>query len=383
MTAMKSGEICSDEESRIDVEQLEPDTGRLDTDVNETTVANASRAMNNLQFSIDYILTSSPRAQTIPRQKHVIQENTKQTQPMDVPMASLASSIAPLSQSNNTTAAPNMITTATEFWNDPSLTKHLNSAFSSALRACLYPPTCAFDPLPMGAASLSQSATSTNSSGSQQVNPNANSSRNDQKCRERGDSDSGDEGGEEFANGCDVEYTDDDEPREQESCSRAPGERRREQQLNNADQQPHIHHRGLSQQMIADITSHSANPMQFRKKRSRAAFTHLQVYELERRFNHQRYLSGPERSDLARRLKLTETQVKIWFQNRRYKAKRKLMQQTFLLTGHQSNHHHMYQSHPFLHQPPQQMNLAAAHHHHSDVATTAAVVSLNYRRRFA
>lgn len=70
----------------------------------------------------------------------------------------------------------------------------------------------------------------------------------------------------------------------------------------------------LSQQMIADITSHSANPHQFRKKRSRAAFTHMQVYELERRFNQQRYLSGPERADLARRLKLTETQVKIWFQ---------------------------------------------------------------------
>lgn len=79
-------------------------------------------------------------------------------------------------------------------------------------------------------------------------------------------------------------------------------------------QQHQLHHRGLSQQMIADITSHSANPLQFRKKRSRAAFTHMQVYELERRFNHQRYLSGPERSDLARRLKLTETQVKIWFQ---------------------------------------------------------------------
>lgn len=81
-------------------------------------------------------------------------------------------------------------------------------------------------------------------------------------------------------------------------------------------QHQQLHHRGLSQQMIADITSHSANPHLFRKKRSRAAFTHMQVYELERRFNHQRYLSGPERSDLARRLKLTETQVKIWFQVR-------------------------------------------------------------------
>lgn len=64
----------------------------------------------------------------------------------------------------------------------------------------------------------------------------------------------------------------------------------------------------------------SQNPgqsLQSRKKRSRAAFSHAQVYELERRFAAQKYLSGPERADLARGLKLTETQVKIWFQNRR------------------------------------------------------------------
>ncbi|KAG7160471.1 Homeobox protein Nkx-3.2-like [Homarus americanus] len=60
-----------------------------------------------------------------------------------------------------------------------------------------------------------------------------------------------------------------------------------------------------------------------RKKRCRAAFSHAQVFELERRFAHQRYLSGPERADLAQALKLTEQQVKIWFQNRRYKTKRK------------------------------------------------------------
>ena len=34
-----------------------------------------------------------------------------------------------------------------------------------------------------------------------------------------------------------------------------------------------------------------------------------QVFELERRFGHQKYLSGPERADLAQMLKLTETQV--------------------------------------------------------------------------
>ncbi|XP_039995542.1 NK3 homeobox 3 [Xiphias gladius] len=61
------------------------------------------------------------------------------------------------------------------------------------------------------------------------------------------------------------------------------------------------------------------------KRRSRAAFSHAQVHELERRFSAQRYLSGPERADLAVALKLTDTQVKIWFQNRRYKTKRRQM----------------------------------------------------------
>lgn len=59
------------------------------------------------------------------------------------------------------------------------------------------------------------------------------------------------------------------------------------------------------------------------QKRARAAFSHTQVIELERKFSHQKYLSAPERAHLARTLKLTETQVKIWFQNRRYKTKRK------------------------------------------------------------
>uniref|UniRef100_UPI00398EFBF2 homeobox protein koza-like n=1 Tax=Pristiophorus japonicus TaxID=55135 RepID=UPI00398EFBF2 len=68
-----------------------------------------------------------------------------------------------------------------------------------------------------------------------------------------------------------------------------------------------------------------SGPRSPRKKRSRAAFSHAQVLELERRFDGQRYLSAPERAELAGALKLTETQVKIWFQNRRYKTKRKML----------------------------------------------------------
>ncbi|XP_071538456.1 uncharacterized protein [Panulirus ornatus] len=59
-----------------------------------------------------------------------------------------------------------------------------------------------------------------------------------------------------------------------------------------------------------------------RKRKRRILFSKAQTYELERRFRQQRYLSAPEREHLASLLDLTPTQIKIWFQNHRYKTKK-------------------------------------------------------------
>ncbi|KAK1791126.1 hypothetical protein P4O66_002157 [Electrophorus voltai] len=71
------------------------------------------------------------------------------------------------------------------------------------------------------------------------------------------------------------------------------------------------------------VTRRIGHPYQNRtppkKKKPRTSFTRLQICELEKRFHRQKYLASAERAALAKALKMTDAQVKTWFQNRRTK----------------------------------------------------------------
>ncbi|XP_070000845.1 homeobox protein engrailed-1a isoform X3 [Penaeus vannamei] len=58
------------------------------------------------------------------------------------------------------------------------------------------------------------------------------------------------------------------------------------------------------------------------EKRPRTAFTSDQLARLKKEFQENRYLTEKRRQDLARDLGLNESQIKIWFQNKRAKIKK-------------------------------------------------------------
>lgn len=76
------------------------------------------------------------------------------------------------------------------------------------------------------------------------------------------------------------------------------------------------------QKMKSFSSSGSDSGKAGKPRRARTAFTYEQLVALENKFKTTRYLSVCERLNLALSLNLTETQVKIWFQNRRTKWKK-------------------------------------------------------------
>ncbi|XP_014836988.1 PREDICTED: motor neuron and pancreas homeobox protein 1-like [Poecilia mexicana] len=79
---------------------------------------------------------------------------------------------------------------------------------------------------------------------------------------------------------------------------------------------------GIMMPRMPDYTSGPQSGLLGKCRRPRTAFTSQQLLELENQFKLNKYLSRPKRFEVATALMLTETQVKIWFQNRRMKWKR-------------------------------------------------------------
>ncbi|XP_066932324.1 homeobox protein mls-2-like [Clytia hemisphaerica] len=75
---------------------------------------------------------------------------------------------------------------------------------------------------------------------------------------------------------------------------------------------------------ISSTDESGSNTSPPRKKKSRTVFTRQQIQHLENAFDRKKYFTNSERQKLATDLMLSETQVKIWLQNRRNKWKKQL-----------------------------------------------------------
>ncbi|GAB1860057.1 NOT2 protein [Camponotus japonicus] len=93
---------------------------------------------------------------------------------------------------------------------------------------------------------------------------------------------------------------------------------RNNQREKRSQQQQYRKHQG-QESTTKNSSSSSGSSGGGKVKRVRTIFTAEQLERLEGEFARQQYMVGPERLYLAHALRLTEAQVKVWFQNRRIK----------------------------------------------------------------